>query len=308
MGSSTLAYEQGTSTEAQSQIRLALMFYLGWPILFGVILGWTGAGALGSQLPKYMAVPYWVAGILLMRVSLEASTRLVAWTAPKASLPLAALCLLAIPINVYISAPLTYLWQLAFTNLYPAISAPQIDSVFITSFSTFIAGLRSSVVIALEWVVINLVFDRIMNFPRFRYSTGYEPPAEPAPAAPAFPLPEVETSEAVDLSTSDSRFLQKVPKKLGMDISAMSAEDHYVRVYTPLGNDLVLYRFSDAIAELPKEAGFQVHRSHWVRKSAIKDFQKRDKGQVLILSDTLEIPVSKRFIEVVKASGLEIAE
>lgn len=292
----TVAPVSGTGGQSRSQIKLALLFFVGWPALIGVILGWTGAGTIGGVLPRPIAIAYWVVGMLLLRLSLEISTRLVAFVVPKGKVPLAALCLLAIPIQVYFSAPLTYLWRLPFLGLVPETAWPNFDALFFTSFEQYLVGLRASVVVALEWVIANLVFDRVFNFARFRKVTGYEPP-------PQYRVPPDE-AENEALSASESRFLEKIPKRLGVDVIALSAEDHYVRVHTPIGKTLVLYRFSDAMAEMPKGIGFQVHRSHWVRKSAITDFQKRGPGQVLILNETLEIPVSKRFIEVVKASGL----
>ena len=251
---------------------------------------------MGGQLPVNLAIAYWVLGFFLLRLSLEVSTRLVAFVVPKGKTPLAVLCLLAIPLQVYFSAPLTYLWRMGFLGLVPETAQPDFDDVFITTLESYLSGLRVSVVLALEWVIINLVFDRLLNFPRFRAVSGYQAPAR-------YRAP-VDNKERDTLSMSDSHFLKKIPRKLGLDVIAISAEDHYVQVHTTLGKTLVLYRFSDAIAEMPGDLGFQVHRSHWVRKSAITDFQKRGSGQVLIINGTLEIPVSKRFIEVVKASGL----
>ncbi|MGH6783457.1 MAG: hypothetical protein ACREBP_02415, partial [Sphingomicrobium sp.] len=42
--------------------------------------------------------------------------------------------------------------------------------------------------------------------------------------------------------------LLRLPKRLGEEIVALEAEDHYLRVHTALGSDLVLMRLSDAIA------------------------------------------------------------
>lgn len=287
----------GITALGRSELKLALLFYLGWPVLMGIILGWTGAGTIGGLLPKHIAIAYWVLGILLLRLSLEVSTRLVARVVPKGRVPLAALCLMAIPVQVCFAPPLNYLWQVGFLDLVPKSVWPDFDRLFFTSFGQYLAGLRASVVIALEWVIINLVFDRVLNFPRFRNITGYESP-------PQYLVPPNDKENDIP-SAPDSRFLEKIPKRLGVDVIALSAEDHYVLVQTSLGKALVLYRFSDAMAAMPKGIGFQVHRSHWVRKSAVTGFHKRGPRHVLILNERLEIPVSRRFIEVVKAGGLK---
>ncbi len=48
-------------------------------------------------------------------------------------------------------------------------------------------------------------------------------------------------------------------------INHIEAQEHYIRVATSSERRMVLYRFSDAIREMPDTLGLQVHRSHWVR-------------------------------------------
>ena len=45
------------------------------------------------------------------------------------------------------------------------------------------------------------------------------------------------------------RLLARLPSRLGGEVIALQAEDHYVRVHTALGSDLLLMRFADAVAE-----------------------------------------------------------
>jgi len=108
----------------------------------------------------------------------------------------------------------------------------------------------------------------------WRYLTP--PPAEPAPAGPPRP-----------------KFLERVPARLGEQVLALEAEDHYVRVHTPLGSTLILMRFADAIAEMDGADGLKTHRSWWVAKSAVRNFVSRGRRMDLVLDGGLTVPVTR---------------
>jgi hypothetical protein len=62
------------------------------------------------------------------------------------------------------------------------------------------------------------------------------------------------------------KFLERLPLKLrGAEVWAVEAEDHYLRLHTSRGQDLILMRLADAVAELDGIEGMQVHRS-WPRE------------------------------------------
>jgi len=80
-------------------------------------------------------------------------------------------------------------------------------------------------------------------------------------------------------------------------------EDHYLRIHTALGSDLILLRLRDALAELGPTRGRQVHRSWWVADGAVASVE-RDAGRItLVLRNGLRVPVSKSFREPVKEAG-----
>ena len=55
---------------------------------------------------------------------------------------------------------------------------------------------------------------------------------------------------------------------------ALQGEDHYVRIHTALGSELVLMRLGDAIQELDGLEGERVHRSWWVARRAVDQANK----------------------------------
>lgn len=65
-------------------------------------------------------------------------------------------------------------------------------------------------------------------------------------------------------------------------ILALQSEDHYVRVHGASTSELLLIRLRDAIREMDDLPGQQVHRSWWVAKEAVAEFEGRRRSIVLV--------------------------
>lgn len=92
-------------------------------------------------------------------------------------------------------------------------------------------------------------------------------------------------------------------KRRGAAILAVEAEDHYLRVHTDAGDELIAGRFSDAMAELEDAPGFQTHRSWWVAADAIDAVRwLRGRGEAK-LKCGLTAPISRSNAAPLKAAG-----
>ncbi len=101
-----------------------------------------------------------------------------------------------------------------------------------------------------------------------------------------------------------AKFLERLPLKLrGAEVWAVEAEDHYLRLHTSLGQDLILLRLADAIDELAGIEGAQVHRSWWVARDAIADARRGDGRATLVLKDGSEVPVSRTYAKILREQG-----
>ena len=101
-----------------------------------------------------------------------------------------------------------------------------------------------------------------------------------------------------------ARFLDRLPLKLkGGAIRAVQSEDHYLRIHTDRGSDLVLMRLSDALAELEGLEGAQTHRSWWVAREAVRGVSRADGRATLTLEGGIEAPVSRRYARALRAAG-----
>lgn len=100
------------------------------------------------------------------------------------------------------------------------------------------------------------------------------------------------------------RFLDRLPPKLkGAELYAVEAQDHYLRLHTSRGGDLILMRLSDAVAELEGLEGAQTHRSWWVAKDAVESARRADGRAVLVLKSGAEAPVSRSYLRALRAEG-----
>ena len=87
---------------------------------------------------------------------------------------------------------------------------------------------------------------------------------------------------------SAATFCEKLPMELrSATILALSAEDHYVRVYTASGEAMIHMRLVEAASLL--DEGFQIHRSHWIQRRAIRHISS---GRIQLVNG-ISLPVSR---------------
>ena len=109
----------------------------------------------------------------------------------------------------------------------------------------------------------------------------------------AAPLPEAEAAFRRRLSA----------KRRGARLIAVEAHDHYLKVHTDAGEELITMRFADALAELALAHGWRVHRSWWVAADAVEGVRWRRGAGELMLVGGLIAPVSRAHRAVLKEAG-----
>lgn len=101
-----------------------------------------------------------------------------------------------------------------------------------------------------------------------------------------------------------ARFLDRLPPHLrGARLIAVQAEDHYLRLHTDRGSDLILMRLTDALDELQGLEGAQTHRSWWVARDAVRAVERGDGRALLTLDGGLTAPVSRRHARALRDAG-----
>ena len=113
-----------------------------------------------------------------------------------------------------------------------------------------------------------------------------------------------ETHAALDEAAPPPAFLERLPARLrGAELYAVEAQDHYLRLHTSKGEDLILMRLSDAIDELEGIEGAQTHRSWWVARDGVDDAKRADGRATIRLKDGAEVPVSRTFARALRHAG-----
>lgn len=123
-------------------------------------------------------------------------------------------------------------------------------------------------------------------------------------------LPRMITADALDPSNvsslehdssgesvieRDTLFQSSFDPPLQGDICHLEAQEHYVRILTTDETRMLLYRFSDAVKQMPSSTGMQTHRSHWVANAAVKGLIIKGQSLKVELNDGTLVPVSRTF-------------
>ena len=273
--------KQGLSDEAQHQLSpdsdeeriVRLTFWLGFPSVLGIFSGWNAIGMIAPFLTPAWAMLYWMVLSAIMWAGLGFGTELAHRLIPR--MPLLAKLVFGAIIGVLLTRPMHASYQALFVPLttnpdairpLPAVPVSLID------WRMLYAGTG---LLMLFWIGGSLFFTRFLKFAPFARANM----PTPAPKASG-PAPII----AARL------------QKLDFDgIELVQAEDHYLRLSGADGEELVLYRFADAIAELSAKGWTRVHRSHCVRDAAVTDFQARGRTLELVLRSGKRVPVSERY-------------
>lgn len=91
------------------------------------------------------------------------------------------------------------------------------------------------------------------------------------------------------------------------NVISMTMQDHYVKITSAAGTEMVLMRFSDAMELMVDIEGAQIHRSHWVAWGHVIDFVRAGHKGTVTLSDGRTLPVSRSRVAKVQARMAKIA-
>lgn len=96
--------------------------------------------------------------------------------------------------------------------------------------------------------------------------------------------------------------VSRLPRRIGTDIVAISAELHYLRVYTNIGEALILMSFGRAVDALAVVPGQTIHRSHWVALAHVVTLEASGNRVSCRLDTGLVLPVSRTYRATLRAS------
>jgi hypothetical protein len=303
---------QTPDTDARPAPRLALrrptlrelaFLYLVPPLLMALPLGMYRAG-LG--LPAPLSLILW------------GSICLISWWLSEAFAHLASRVLRPWSPPLWLILTVGYLLNLWISSLYnvPIVAAlieygrvpltPDLAAYFELERSLvdphyLLMLLRAGAAGLVIWLTVNLLFQRLTGTNRFAartpvFASGPElqAPARVAPT-PGAPAAVEAPATPVAQTVAAPRFFDRLEKLRGLapqELLAVEAEDHYIRVHSPRGKELIYYRFRDALEELRNLDGLHVHRSVWVQRSHITRVEESGRSTWVVLESGDRLPVS----------------
>lgn len=117
-------------------------------------------------------------------------------------------------------------------------------------------------------------------------------------------LVETRTVIAAPLPEAEAAFRRRLSaRRRTARLIALEAHDHYLRVHTGDGVELVTARFADALADLSGAHGFRTHRSWWVAADAVEAVRWRRGAGEAVLTGGLIAPVSRAHAATLKEAG-----
>ncbi|MEM1383528.1 MAG: LytTR family DNA-binding domain-containing protein [Pseudomonadota bacterium] len=236
-------------------------------------LGYTGAMLYLTHLA---VIPWWIA---------EGTTKLVWYCCRRYRPPLWLTCTLGALLASAIVSPYVTFVSSVFESHWPMRDGVQMISA--SGENRLVEGLVHTARAIVFWTAANYAFDRLLGYPRFRNEGVVAEKASP---------PRSEAEEE-----AGSGLLQRLQRFGSLsEIILVKAEEHYVRVRGDHAEELIAYRFGQALQDLHGEEGFQVHRSYWVRSDAILRTEDTGARMTLITRSGLEIPVSRPYHALVR--------
>lgn len=190
------------------------------------------------------------------------------------------------------------------------VSVPHTFAVIVASALFFGMGTITPMVVLDFWLavlIVSIVLTTINSLAVAPEAAALAPAdpspagaaAEPEPGAAPAPAPQVAA-----LPPLPELIAEKLPARLRAGgLRAIEAEDHYLRIHTDAGSDLVLMRMGDACALLDAVPGARVHRSWWVARSAVEGRGRQAGKVVLTLAGGLTVPVSRAMQTVLREEG-----
>lgn len=241
--------------------RAWLAFVIVPPVVWALPLAWHRAG-LAQDFTLSAALTLWFAQTL------------ASWWLSLAATAFAARVLRPLDPSPWLLLTLGYHLNVLLASVYtPAIvremsrlgwieATPMVTHFFSSARSLSDPAYLRALLIAclpgfLYWLFANLLFEKFTGKPRTRRAAPNATPAQAREVAPPTVAPP---------------FFGRLARLGGLTVDelvALEAEDHYVMIHSTRGKELLYYRFGDALAEVAALDGLQIHRSAWVRRTAI---------------------------------------
>lgn len=275
--------------------RDVLLFFVGLPLfvaLWATAVGIGPARVLGFQYGYLYVSIQMLAAWCVNGMTALAASRLMKSIRP----PLWAILLVGFALS-WVPLYLFYRYHFAlFSSVFPEIVAPATRPPIGWHADYLIHAARYSLPFVPMWLMAIYGY-RFMTGVQFFAAADANMHARSGPVRPDRTAPVAERQAPpvpapIPATPSRPAFLASSRLRRDELIIAIKAEEHYIRIWSRGGNDLIRYRFGDAVQEIDDRDGAQIHRSWWINWSAVTAWRQRGRSLELVLQNGLHVPVS----------------
>lgn len=286
-------------TTAQPQIRRALdgrepaladywLFFVGIPAAIAVLFSMVGVRLI-MGLPYLVGLGYMLLHMFTAWWSVSLGSWLVRYAFRSWRPPVIAICVMGFFVSL---VPAGFLFQRLgefYGGLYPIFAANRADSVLPSWGIDYLLHF-----IRYSFPALPLFLAGVYGY---RYVRGVDwlgyGVTDTATAARA---PGPDTARKTTATLRPMAGLIDGSKLPGdAELIAIKAEQHYIRIWSDRGTDMVRYRFRDLAEVLGGCDAGQVHRSWWVNFDRVRSRRLRGRKLELELDGDLRVPVSTSF-------------
>jgi hypothetical protein len=265
-----------------------LLYFFGIPVGLAIVFSLVGT-RLTYGMPYLDALFYMLVHMFIAWWSVNLGATIIKLSFRSWGPPVIAVCMLGLLLALI---PAAFLFQAVgdfYANLHPIFATNRADTVipnwdiaYLLHFirysfpvlPTFLAG------------VYGYRFATGVDWYGYNRNEGYTPNAS--------------AEENLDLSSNRVATLQEATAQLidgtklpaNARLIAIKAEQHYIKIWSDQGTDMVRYRFRDLAETLQNCKGNQVHRSWWVDLGHVQSYRHTGRKLELNMGADLMIPVS----------------
>lgn len=280
----------------------AILFYGMVPALLGIVFaGLTYPQLSAAQWPVYEVQIYSVAVVFTGWLIRDGCCAVLAYFVRDRGLSLITVLIAGALVANVVIFPFSISFQTIFENMFIPEDLHQAHLRWAPLLSFDPGYLRDAVInhilpALFLWTTINLAFFHLLGLPRYGYPQSQIYRAISQKSVDA----DVERPATSTVRAHPS-FMTLVPEKHQHEqVVAVKAEQHYVRVYTRLGDDLIHERFRSVVSEYEHFGGVQVHRSFAIHPDFIQGIMFENGQATIALVNGLSIPVSRSYTAIAR--------
>ena len=263
-----------------------LAFWVGFPLALGIFAGWNQIGLVAPALPLVWSLIYWLLLSLLMWGFLGLGTAIAARAMRRT--PYLAMLIVGAILGVVLTRPIHAFYQRLFWPLATDPARMTVLPPIPQSLGDWTLLFSGNAMLMTFWVGGALFFALFIGYRPFRLQRVVQP--------------ALVASGAPDEVAPTPRFAKRLARMPFDAVEAIQAEDHYVRCFADTKEELLLYRFADAVTDLDGHGWLRIHRSSCVRRDRIAGVVQRGRSLTVMLHSGRSFAVSERYHAMVTQS------